>query len=95
MAWATDYHTDTYANTQEHDVLLSISEDGELAFWVPQDDILANGVGSCYNDDTDVSVGGWRCTGRVRTGRRGLARAACSSAKKSVLGAVQLHLIYF
>ncbi len=28
---------------------------------------------------------GWRCTGRVRTGRTNLRMAQCSSAKKTVL----------
>lgn len=53
-----------------HDVLLSVSKDGELTFWVPEE-----GTG-----------GGWRVTGRVRTGRRGIRMVRCSSAKKSVLG---------
>lgn len=30
---------------------------------------------------------GWRCTGRVRTGRKNLRMARCSSAKKTVLSA--------
>lgn len=84
MAWVTDYHTGSYNNTQEHDVLLSISEDGELAFWVPGDDMFANGVRPSTTNVVD-SKPNWRCTGRVRTGRRGFNRAACSSAKKSVL----------
>ncbi|KAI0041796.1 WD repeat-containing protein [Auriscalpium vulgare] len=54
---------------QDHDVLLSVAQDGELMFWV-QDD----GVGA-----------GWRSTGKVRTGRVGITWARCSSAKKSVL----------
>ncbi|KAI0068306.1 WD repeat-containing protein [Artomyces pyxidatus] len=53
----------------EHDVLLSVARGGELMFWV-QDD----GEGR-----------GWRLTGRVRTGRTGISRVRCSSAKKSVL----------
>ncbi|CCM05189.1 uncharacterized protein FIBRA_07398 [Fibroporia radiculosa] len=75
-------------SSDAHDVLLSISEDGELAFWVPEDfcDRLPDPQA---NDRKTVSGiirnGGWRCTGRVRTGRKGLRRAACSSAKKSVL----------
>ena len=53
----------------EHDVLLSVSEDGELAFWVPE-----------TNGKT-----GWRCTGKVRTGRTGFRKVRCSSAKKTAL----------
>ncbi|KAJ7487439.1 RAVE protein 1 C terminal-domain-containing protein [Mycena galericulata] len=52
-----------------HDVLLSVSELGELAFWVP--------------DETAPSD--WRCTGSVRTHRAGISRARCSSAKKTAL----------
>jgi len=55
---------------EEHDTLLSISDDGELSFWIPEEETSS----------------GWRCTGRVRTGKRNFALASCSSAKKSVLG---------
>lgn len=54
----------------EHDTLLSISDDGELSFWIPEEE----------------TPSGWRCTGKVKTGRRNFALASCSSAKKSVLG---------
>ncbi|KIK91309.1 hypothetical protein PAXRUDRAFT_34992 [Paxillus rubicundulus Ve08.2h10] len=57
------------ATLKEHDNLLSISEDGELCFWT-----LEHG-----------KTPGWRCNGRVRTGRKGFKMARCSSAKKSVL----------
>ncbi|KAJ7076559.1 RAVE protein 1 C terminal-domain-containing protein [Mycena belliarum] len=52
-----------------HDVLLSVSELGELAFWVPD----------------ETSTREWRCTGSVRTHRSGISRARCSSAKKTAL----------
>jgi hypothetical protein len=74
MAWSGPLQT----NLQEHDVLLSVTEDGELAFWVPEDET-------------------WRCTGKVNTGRRGLRRVSCSSAKKTVLGLfylTPLRLLY-
>lgn len=58
---------------QPHDVLLSVSEEGELAFWV-------------FDEGVGTSGSQWRCTGRVRTGRRGFSRARCSSSKKSALG---------
>jgi hypothetical protein len=34
---------------------------------------------------------GWRCTGKVRTGRRNIRMARCSSAKRTVLSALFLH----
>ncbi|KAL0951404.1 hypothetical protein HGRIS_008099 [Hohenbuehelia grisea] len=60
----------------QHDILLSISEDGELAFWVTEEN---------HGGDKANGLAGWRCTGRVRTGRRGVKRVCCSSAKKSGL----------
>ncbi|KAJ3560471.1 hypothetical protein NP233_g10818 [Leucocoprinus birnbaumii] len=68
---------------EEHDVLLSVSENGELGFWVPAS------VGASKNGSAEVNGGDvkttWRCTGRVRTGRAGFNRARCSSAKKTAL----------
>ncbi|KAF8167749.1 RAVE protein 1 C terminal-domain-containing protein [Crassisporium funariophilum] len=63
MAWG---HTRDWT---EHDVLLSVSEDGELAFWVPEVN----------------SENGWRVSGKVRTGRTGFRKVRCSSAKKTAL----------
>ncbi|KAJ7099614.1 RAVE protein 1 C terminal-domain-containing protein [Mycena crocata] len=63
MAWGLRR---TWAN---HDVLLSVSELGELAFWVPD--------GSSPPE--------WRCTGSVKTHRAGITKARCSSAKKTAL----------
>lgn len=80
---------------EEHDVLLSVSECGELAFWVPEAYTNSNlvngndndiGNGGKANGAGGVGSSGWRCTGRVRTGRRGFNRARCSSAKKTALG---------
>ena len=53
----------------ERDVLLSLSSTGELEFWVPEDNVAQP----------------WRRTGKVRTGRIGLRKARCSSAKKTAL----------
>lgn len=91
MAWVGQYGMGTRGVAQAHDVLLSVSEDGELAFWVPEgglgdrSDPAANGKvnGARGREGQKVS---WRCTGKVRTGRKGLSMARCSSAKKSVLG---------
>ncbi|KAG0704335.1 RAVE protein 1 C terminal-domain-containing protein [Suillus ampliporus] len=63
MSWSRE------SSLEEHDALLSISDDGELSFWIPDE-----GTSS-----------GWRCTGNVKTGRKNFALASCSSAKKSVL----------
>ncbi|KAF5323620.1 hypothetical protein D9611_005764 [Ephemerocybe angulata] len=63
MAWPT------MREWMEHDVLLSVSEDGELAFWAPEP---SNGAP-------------WKCTGKVRTGRSGFKKAKCSSMKKTAL----------
>ena len=56
----------------DHDILLSVSKDGELAFWrptvVPKEQVT------------------WKCTGVVKTGRTTFSLAQCSSAKKTVLG---------
>ena len=54
-----------------HDVLLSVGQDGQLMFWLPDE-----------NPER-----GWRSTGHVKTGRAGITLARCSSAKKSALGA--------
>lgn len=59
------------AEPSEHDVLLSVSQDGELSFWIPG------------NGGQKVS---WRCTGVVKTGRTTFSLAQCSAAKKTVLG---------
>lgn len=64
MSWSRD------SSLEEHDTLLSISDDGELSFWIAD----------------DGTPSGWRCTGKVKTGRKKFALASCSSAKKSVLG---------
>lgn len=74
----------------EHDALFSISESGELAFWVPEEgNVGVNGhKGASTSNDS-----GWRCTGRVKTGRKGIRKAKCSSAKKTALSRF-LHALY-
>lgn len=56
---------------REHDTLLSVSKNGDLAFWL-------------FDEDDDRSQ--WKCTGRVKTGKSGYRLARCSSAKKTALG---------
>ncbi|KAL4070811.1 RAVE protein 1 C terminal-domain-containing protein [Scleroderma citrinum] len=63
MAWSRT------STLEECDQLLSISENGELCFWILE-----------HNESI-----GWRCSGRVRTRRRNFTKARCSSAKKSAL----------
>ncbi|KAI0673553.1 WD repeat-containing protein [Trametes maxima] len=75
MAWVGQYGSGTRGIAQAHDVLLSVSEEGELAFWIPEEKTRGR----------DGQKIGWKCTGQVRTGRKGLSMARCSSAKKSVL----------
>ena len=89
MAWVGQIGLGKRGASQEHDVLLSVSDDGELAFWVPEDDLgihakTANGL--CATALNETATSAWTCTGKVRTGRKGLTLARCSSAKKSVLG---------
>ncbi|KAI0963718.1 hypothetical protein AcW1_000718 [Taiwanofungus camphoratus] len=88
MAWCRSYSGT--GSAELHDVLLSMSDEGELAFWVPEQADLFTGnivrkVNGINGSGSRVKGNGWRCTGRVRTGRSGLSKAACSSAKKSVL----------
>lgn len=67
---------------REKDLLLSVSEDGGLQFWVPDAQIDSNERGR-----RGQQASAWRCTGSVNSRRRGLFKARCSSTKKSVLGA--------
>lgn len=64
-----------------HDVLLSVSEEGELAFWSLEESLVENGPVVMNGIDNE-----WRCTDRVQTGRKGFSIARCSSTKKSALG---------
>ncbi|KAI0721213.1 RAVE protein 1 C terminal-domain-containing protein [Cerioporus squamosus] len=73
MAWVGQLGSGTRGTSQEHDVLLSVSDDGELAFWVPGDD-SGNRSKTLNGHSADVLDGAtgstWTCTGKVRTGRR-------------------------
>jgi len=71
MAWGSP------RNWAECDVLLSISEGGEITFWVP----------GSHADN------GWRCTRVVRTGRSGFRKVRCSSAKKTALSKCDYTLL--
>jgi hypothetical protein len=78
MAWSLPVGAE--AEYGLHDVLLSVTEDGELAFWIP---------------DTTTMTPTWKCTGKVRTGRRNIVMEACSSAKKTVLGKLPIQFAAF
>ncbi len=58
-----------------HDDLVSVGDSGELAFW--------------RIDPSSASINLKR-TGKVKTQRQNIAMAACSSAKKTVLGTLRL-----
>lgn len=83
MAWSRSRHdsdqtADGTSTTRQHDALVSLSEEGELAFWIPLEG--TDGV-------QDAKVG-WSCTGTIRTQRKGISLARCSSAKKTAIGGV-------
>lgn len=77
MAWSA------HSFSAQNDVLVSISSDGELAFWIPEAESPSTPEGD---------RGKWRCTGSVHTGRKDIRMARCSSAKKTVVGTVELYL---
>lgn len=58
----------------DHDALLSISQNGDLAFW-------------SFSNTASQS---WTCTGRVATGKDKYRIASCSSAKKTAFGEYSL-----
>lgn len=78
MAWGLSRHQ----FWTQHDALLSVSEDGELAFWKPEECVLSKPE---QEKEEGPEGNGWRCTGRVRTARKGIVKASCSSAKKTAL----------
>ncbi|KIO33268.1 hypothetical protein M407DRAFT_234427, partial [Tulasnella calospora MUT 4182] len=61
----------------DRDAFVSISPEGELSFWAA---VASNGFGAGIGE-----LPGWRCTGRVRTQRKKITMAQCSSAKKTAL----------
>ncbi|GJE87639.1 RAVE protein 1 C terminal-domain-containing protein [Phanerochaete sordida] len=68
MAWSIPGRIKTYVGS--HDILLSVEENGNLGFWIP---------------DVSVRPASWKCTGHVKTNRTEIIMAACSSAKKTIL----------
>ncbi|KAF9270044.1 WD repeat-containing protein [Marasmius fiardii PR-910] len=81
MAWV---HRDLW---EEYDALLSVSESGELTFWIPEAEEPNNlrSVKKVANDASNERGSEWRSTGRVKTGRRNIRKARCSSMKKTAL----------
>lgn len=80
MAWS-EHHNHGTEQWRTHDVLLSVAEDGELAFW----SLVSNLVAGLDANKKETSEN-WVCTGLVKTGRTGYRIAKCSSAKKTALG---------
>lgn len=78
MAWGSN------VSSTQHDVLISISNEGELAFWIPEPESPST---------PESERGKWRCTGSVHTGRKDIRMARCSSAKKTVLGMSESWLL--
>jgi hypothetical protein len=101
MGWTGSYHTGANAPNQvQADALLSVSEDGELGFWAPEDQPSPPSSRSDSRSKARDEIGPisqpnqtfWKRTGTVRTGRKGLRTAACSSTKKSVLGSYRCRI---
>ncbi|KAG7099019.1 hypothetical protein E1B28_000902 [Marasmius oreades] len=84
MAWV---HRDSWT---EYDALLSVSESGELAFWKPESEGLSHfrSVKKVANGSSNEQGSEWRCTGQVKTDRRNIRKARCSSMKKTALVSV-------
>lgn len=82
--------------TKAHDALISISERGNLSFWIPAPGSPSRSGSSTRPGSSSgtaaVSLsahngsGAWSCTGEVNTGRTGIRLARCSSAKKTAIG---------
>ncbi|KAG8997978.1 regulator of (H+)-ATPase in vacuolar membrane [Tulasnella sp. JGI-2019a] len=87
MAWRPPTDKDSKSQVSHighrhmtRDAFVTVSPKGELSFWV------ATSSASVSNGKRKpADLPGWRCTGRVRTRRRKIAMAQCSSAKKTVL----------
>ena len=100
MGWTDLYNPGTRtSNPAQLDALLSVSEDGELVFWAAEDHLSHSSFtseASTKAKEIDpvpkLNQSCWKCTGIVRTGRKGIRIAACSSTKKSVLGIYRCRL---
>lgn len=99
MGWTDLYNPGTRGSNQTQlDALLSVSEDGELVFWAAEDQYSPSSSRSDSPTKAKEEVDPvqkpnqffWKRTGTVRTCRKGIRIAACSSAKKSVLGIYRL-----
>lgn len=79
MAWSGSFASSGQWSS-DGELLVSVGRDGELAFWSVD---TGNHVSSSQDK--------WKCARQVRTQRRDITMAACSSAKKTVLG--ESHVI--
>lgn len=102
MGWTDLYHPGTRPlNQLQADALLSVNQDGELAFWAPDDQPSPSSSRPDSRSKAKEEVypipkpnqSFWKRTGTVRTGRKGLRIAACSSTKKTVLGTYMHRLL--
>ncbi|CED84427.1 RAVE (regulator of V-ATPase assembly) complex subunit RAV1/DMX protein, WD repeat superfamily [Phaffia rhodozyma] len=71
------------------DVIVVVSQDGDLSFWRPHLDFGApierDGWEVEETDEDGGAKGEWFRTGLVKTGRKGLSKARCSSRKKTAM----------
>ncbi|KAK4688553.1 rabconnectin-3a, partial [Tremellales sp. Uapishka_1] len=87
MGWHTSV-IDWEADAPAQDVVLTVSKDGYLEFWRPKLGLhLVGENGELKHADGCRGDGGemWSRTGWVRTGKRDIVSARCSSRKKTVL----------
>jgi hypothetical protein len=80
MGWHQSV-VDWTTNTPAQDMVLSVTQDGVLEFWRPKLGLTVQSKGN--KDGADVA---WTRSGIVRTGKKNILRARCSSRKKTVLG---------
>ena len=77
MGWAKAMLSDS-GDTVDQDVLLSIDEHGTVDFWRPSL--------NAEHETGTWSKAPWTKTGTIRTGKKNVALARCSSTKKTALG---------
>ncbi|EMD42152.1 hypothetical protein CERSUDRAFT_110689 [Gelatoporia subvermispora B] len=83
MAWSNPYGGNNNLGADSiHDVLISISHEGDLAFWTCT---RSESVSLNNQREEEQARVSWQCTGRVHTRRQDFRKVACSSAKKTVI----------
>jgi hypothetical protein len=80
MGWHTST-VDWKNHTALQDVILTISQQGDLEFWMPTTEMDPETL------DRSPRLGkSWARTGHVHSGKSNLVKARCSARKKTVLG---------